>query len=348
MSIKESQVFSRDRKLGSLQGVPHEWFTNIVAARIKTPITDKAAARSNMSALLREQAQSTNPYDWHEELAHFQGKNPTDRQRWEPHIGTENDNYPIGIAASDVANGGDGHNYVVVHMCDTDASKKLHAFFNNNPEMTIREFVQSPQYRMTERYQSRNARRIAARIAGALEPTRPVSHVIDAEEDKLTAPQMGSNLRNEMMARPTYHVVYNCFDADNLLPVVKQAHLGTGILYRPAEANVHRQSSVIKALDPSSGFLVRKCSPVSAQVEPVYRVTTYDKKEDNAAYMGRKENRQALKQHVQTHYLNRFGETPSSASRPLWQVRHTEELRDGDIKLTPLVLVIHGVRAATA
>ena len=300
MSVKESQVFSRDAKLGSLQGIPHEWFTQIVAARIKTPITDKAMARANVSALLREQAQSTNPYDWHEELAHFQGKNPTDRQRWEPHIGTENDNFVTGVAASEVVNGGDGHNYVVVHVCDTDASKKLHAFFNNNPDMTIRDFVQSPQYRVTERYQDRNARRIAARIAAALEPTRPVSQVIDAEEDILTARHAGDNLRGEMLARPTYRVVYNCFDGDNLLPAVKQAHLGRGILYRPAEANVHRQSMVIKALDPSAGFVVRKCAPVSSQVEPVCRVNTYDKKEDNAAYMGRKDsNRQALKQHVQ-------------------------------------------------
>lgn len=344
-----THVLSQDATLGTLSNVSPAWFTQLVAAPLRQPITDQATARSNISALLREQSQQTVPFDWASERHHFDAGEETDHQQWEPHMGTENDSFVAGIAASDLANGGDGRHYVVAHVVDADASKKLHAFFLSNPTMKVSEFTQTPEYRMTRSYQERNARRIMARIAAAIDPSMPVAKIIDVEEDKQTYRRPGDNLRGEMMVRPAYHVVYNCFDRDNLQPSVRQQHTGRGILYRANDANIHRQSEVLKSLDPATGFVLRKCQPTQWQVEPVSKVITFDKKEDNASYMARKDsNRQALKQHVQTHYLNRQGETPSSASRPLWQTGNAAELRDDDVRLTPLVFVIHGARAVGA
>lgn len=343
-----SQVVNKNIKLGDLKNMHPEWFTQLLAVRMRNTVKDRANALSRISSLMREQSASNIPFDWDEELTHFEAKQPTDIQRWEPTMGTPNDNFVSGIAASDLANGGDGHHYVVVHTCDVNASQRLHAYFNKHPQMSVAEFINSAPYRMTRAYQERNARRVAARIGAALDPETPAHKIIDVEEDRRSARQGADNLRPELMAKPTYHVVYNCFDHNNLMPAIGSAFYGRGTLYRPAEANIHQQSTVLKVLDPATGFLLRRCNPNRDQVEPIEAAYSYDKKEDNPEYMKKKNsNRLALKQHVQSCYLNRQGETPSSASRPLWQKSSTEEIKEGDVKLTPVVFIIHGARAAS-
>jgi len=344
-----SKVVSKRTKLGEMPGpVSPAWFTQLLAVRLNNNVQNVGEARSRLSALLREKSTAARPFDWHEELCGFEAKQPVDRQRWEATLGPSDDNYVAGLAASDLASGGDGHHYVVVHTCDEDASQKLHAFFNKHPEMTVGEFINSPQYRMTRGYQERNALRVAAQIAGALNPEQPVHQCIPVGEDRRTALNPGDNLRPELLAKPTYHVVYNTFDTQHLMESVARADEGRGVLYRPHEANVQTQASVLKVLDPSTGFVVRRVDPIHTQVEPIQSLITYDNQQANSVYMKKKDNnRQGLKQYVQQCYLNRQGDTPSSASRPLWNVATRETLRDGDIKLSPLVFVIHGARAAS-
>ena len=190
-----SLVVSKKAKLASLQDVVanRPWHTQVLAARLKVPVHDSNAARSRLSALLREQAVDHTPFDWDAELRNMEAHQPTDAQRAQSEreerireslearidkhrlAGSNhwlrvavNDNYVTGLAASDITNGGDGHQYVVVNVCDEKVSQRLQAFFNAHPEMTVSEFVDSPQYHLSRSYQERNARRVAARIAAAI------------------------------------------------------------------------------------------------------------------------------------------------------------------------------------
>lgn len=348
-----SFIVSRDTKLGELTNVSPKWFEQLIAVRLRRPVNNADTARENISALMREQAAiQNNTFDWSKEVQHRRQGATVDRSTWEPSLGTENDSGVAGIAKTDSSTNGDGSHYIVVHKVPNEESLNLHVFFNSNPEMTVGEFVNSVPYKVTRDHARRNARRIATRIAASLDCDVPVSKLIATEEDAQTAPSQ-SNLRPEQLAVPDYWVEFNCFDDVGLLSTTQNAQK-KAVLYRGPHANVQHAPTVLKMGDPCSGMILRKCS-AAEQLEPVNVPIVHSSQEENIDYIRKKrgdkrndEERGAnnpWRKHVQQTYVTRDGNKPSSASRALWQTSSGEKLQDGDIRLMPVVFVIHGKTA---
>jgi len=334
-----SVVLSPATKLGDYRFAPN-WHEQMVAVRLAVAPTDQVATHKAISELLGELAHDNQPFDWRAEVTHRTNGQRIDAERWTPSFGEENDVRSAGIVHADANLGGDGGFYVVARTGGGAASRALNTFVLDNPNMTVGELMQRPEYRVAEEYASRNARRICALIAGAL-TTGAVSTLIKTEPD-LMAARGSSNVAAPVLAVPTVHHTYNTLTASNVGAAA--ARQGGAVVYVGAENNTAAPGThALIACGAIDGFVLR---PIGAACTNVSLVPTrmHDSQQDNQRFWARKEGSGSdFKRHVYSRYLTRTGETPSSATRALW-VESPIGLSIGtnDVRLVPYVLIVHG------
>lgn len=345
----QSYPLVRNQQLGECNFSP-SWFVTQLAAPLLKPVP--ADARERVASMLKLQSSQQQPYDLHHEV---QNKTPGDAQEWTPSFGDSlhgEDNFVSGVFYSDPSTGGDGRHWLVIRAGTDHVGEQLHQFVLDNPQMSVGEFVQTRQYNTAKRYATRNARRLGALIAGALvNDHQGLEDLIECEPDTMSRTR--GNLLPPMLIKPTHFYQTNALEHDSLPRHIKQSeqlyYLGNDVT-----ASDSATSPVLKLIDARRGFLLHRATPGANQndwLHPIAPADTYDRQEDNEDFWRTKQldKGRLHKQHVHQKYLNRQGEVPSSASKPLWNQRWIgDQVPDYGVRLTPHVVIIHGKQARGA
>lgn len=340
-------IVTRKTPIGTLTLAP-EWFDQLHATRVAVRPADLPTCRANVARLAAEMAANVQPFDYLAEVERCRLGRTQDTAPWSVSIGDENDTRASGVTVtSNITHGGNGQFWVVVNTSGGEPARRLHAFALSHPELTVEQFVATPEYRVAEHWSRRNAQRLGALIAGAIDVDRPLSQIIACAPDVHASPPT-ENVGMEMLATPTHAVTFNRFELERLPTVIRRHEGGQGALYLRREANMAAATDVVKILDPSKGFIIRHNSSGRVEVEPVQTSIMHDMQEQNQSFWRSKQaDTDAHREHVYSHYVNRRGEKPSSAARALWRDESTEQLRSSDTQLAPYVLIIDAKQAVS-
>jgi hypothetical protein len=342
-------IVTRKTPLEALTLSP-EWFEQLHAVRLNVRPADLASCRASVARLAAQIAADVQPFDYLAEVErHRTGRSAQDTAPWTVTIGDENDTRASGITVtSNVTHGGNGQYWVVVNTSGGEPARRLHEFALANPKMSVERFVATPEYAVAEHWARRNAQRLAALIAGAIDVDRPLEQIVRVTPD-IHAATPAENYGRELLAVPTHSAVFNRFELDRVPPVVRRYDGGQGALYIGREVSLSSTNTILKILDPSKGFLIRHhAEGGKVDVESVKSVITHEAQDQNTAYWKSKTaDPTAHREHVYAHYVNRRGEKPSSAAKALWHEESNAVLLANDIQLAPFVLIIDAKQAAS-
>ncbi len=339
------QFVPASARLDSLHLSPR-WFEQLVVVPLRETDLPAEKTRAALAQLMQEVGaeQTALPaFNFPQELAHRLNSGlATDSQQWRVNFGADDDNYMQGVVAVERPAGGPRSYAVLVHSGAGDSARALHEFVLANPSATAAQLVQTPHYALAAQHAERNALRIAALIGGAL-TTAGAATIMPVEADRASY-RPHASLAPELLARPSLHVVYNCFDTTHLPP----SHARNGaLLYREDVANVSKtRGEMVKLLDANLGAVIRLRAPDAAAthlVEPIAAARVFERQEDNDAFMSQKrDDRYACRVRAQNHFLTRAGDAPSSNSRVFWRTLATEMPERTDTRLTPHVMIVYG------
>lgn len=358
----QARVCARDLRLGATSFNPKWHEQQLFVPLLLTHIAPEEA-RARISAMLAEHSdeQTRRPqYDLPAEAAAHRTAlardtpRTTDAAQWRVHFGDDDDEHHVqGIVRVEEPVSSVRKYGVVVTSGGGPAATALHSFVLAHPEMTVGELLHTPEYRLSAEYASRNARRIAALIGGAL-TAAGLETVMPCEPDRRDF-QPHEQIASEMLACPTLHVTHNCFDEHGLPPQLRTPGVRDEVFYRTGVQNLFNGANdgrgnvrSLRMLDVRAGFVQRthRLTDACTGVEPVAAFITCPSQMDNEAFMQSKENRAQLRANTQRHFLTRGGGVPSSNARAFWRFAASpDSIHPADVRLVPEVMIVHAQNA---
>lgn len=346
-----------DTKLGTCNFASNWFVVQLAAPLLRTAPHN---ARELIGAALALQHAQQQPYDLHHEL---QNSVHGDAQEWTPTFGNSaalvggdvgaattapSDNYVAGVFLSDLSSGGDGRHWVVVRAGSDAVGEQLHQFVLDHPQMTVGQLLQTREYQTARRFAERNAQRLGAMLAGALCNDHQTLEDMVACEPDMSARTRG-NLARPMLLQPTFQHLTNAIVPARSIPSAATIGLERDDAFYLSDATaIPVDGAVLKLVDARRGFMLQRPAPGADWLQPLAPTDVYDRQEQNEAFWeAKRHNRgQPHKEHVHKKFLNRQGETPSSASRALWNQRWIgDQLPTNGVQLVPHVAIIPGQRA---
>lgn len=357
MSIAAASLITgTDKKVSDLLAETHspvKWFQITAVTMLKGTVDDPSQIRPAVAAVCQEIVTRTDraPYDLQTELAHHEHSKGTvgrsgDLMPWAAKLSGDTTSVAgvYRVSQGPLESGPASYSVVYSGHCQqaTDAIESLLA---KNPELTVGQLLDSPEYRHARSYAERNALRISAQIGAAIAKVqdKPLSAVMNIRPDELSARSVNDpTAAPEFMAQPDYMHITNYIESNNITPEVKSQHYNTGALFHHGTVDPNVSSHLVGQLAIRDGFFVRNIKPADG-VQRVMSALQRSTPAENVTFSAdKKKGVEAMRAHTKAIYIAGEGQVPSSSSRPLWALESNYSPKQGDIRLSSVAVYING------
>jgi len=335
----------------ALDGAAHEWFSHIMYVPLKphggASLVPETAMHSALQALGAEMAQQTAaPFDYGAELEHYKRSGGTriqDAAPWRAEL--HGHNATAGVVRH-IESGALPDYGVVVRTSAGPVGKKFAQFVRANPDMTVMQLQDTPEYKVARHYSERNAARIAANIAGAMlaDPSYPVSNASPVRFDH-SAVRESEYRSAPLLAVPAAHTRYNDI-IGNAVPGRGQAADSRDSAYIGSLASAGPMTNqLLYHRDHIKGFALEPAGATpSAATTPVWDVARHMAVDENSAYReALHRDARAWRAKLSQTYKHVDGTPVAPTTAMLWQSseRPGRAQAAGAINLAPVAMFIN-------
>lgn len=231
---------------------------------------------------------------------------------------------------------------VVVHNAAGHVGKELGAFAEQNPNMTIGDFIETPQYKEARAYSRRNASQLGALIGLALSShLSPDVEVFSMrQDDKCARPPLdidGSVESPSLIEQPMADTETNFLE-----------RLNGGVLHYDRSTAVSSSvKRIAQPIDPLFGVIVRKAPSFSANsvIAESIGVSLRNAKPEESVHYARLRSQKQLRSHIGSIFMNHEKQPASSRAPQFWRYNSARDpiaaQREGDLLLKPFVVVMN-------